>query len=141
MPSFTSLITLLSLGATTALAGVIARDDSATGVTHTGDITYYNTENGVGACGSTLSDSDSICALSTTLYDEFTNGGDPNNNSLCGKKIQITMSGGATAEVTVADRCAACSMWDLDLTPTVFDSLVSDGESVGRTTASWQFVS
>lgn len=69
-----------------------------------------------------------------------TTGGNPNDNSLCGKKIQITMGDGSTAEVTVADRCEACAEWDLDLTPTTFQSIVTGGLDEGRTTASWVFV-
>lgn len=112
----------------------------ATGVEHTGAITYYNTAGGKGACGQPLQDSEAICALSTTLYDQYTTGGNPNDNSLCGKKIQITMGDGSTAEVTVADRCEACAEWDLDLTPTTFQSIVTGGLDEGRTTASWVFV-
>lgn len=69
-----------------------------------------------------------------------TTGGNPNDNSLCGKQIKVTMTDGSTATVTVADRCAACEEWDLDLTPTTFESIVSGGLGVGRTTASWEFM-
>lgn len=51
------------------------------------------------------------------------------------------MADGSTATVTVADRCAGCFMWDLDMTPTAFNSIVKGGAAVGRTPASWQFVS
>lgn len=44
----------------------------ATGTEHSGAITYYNTGGGQGACGTTLADTDAICALSTTLYDQCT---------------------------------------------------------------------
>lgn len=74
MHSFTTTtLTLLlaltahALGATLPLG---IRDDSAAGVEHKGDITFYNTENGMGACGKQLSDSEPICAVSTMLYDE-----------------------------------------------------------------------
>lgn len=50
------------------------------------------------------------------------------------------MTDGSTATVTVADRCEACAEWDLDLTPTTFESIVSGGLGVGRTTASWEFM-
>lgn len=68
-----------------------------------------------------------------------TQGSDPNDNSLCGKRIMISI-GDKSTTVIVADRCAGCAEWDLDLTPTTFDYIVSGGQGVGRTTASWYFV-
>lgn len=150
-----SLQTLLAftLSLSPALALNIPRQDSgSTAVpamgsteTYTGQITYYDTAGGTGACGTTLSDSMAIAAVSTTLYDSYTQGGNPNNNPLCGQKIQITYTdeasqATATATVAVADRCAACAPTDLDLTPTIFQQLVPEGLGVGRTSASWKFV-
>lgn len=113
--------------------------------TYTGQITYYNTAGGTGACGTSLSDSMAIAAVNPTFYDSYTQGGNPNDNPLCGQKIQITYTdeasqATATATVAVADRCAACAYADLDLTPTTFQQLVPEGLGVGRTSASWKFV-
>lgn len=74
------------------------------------------------------------------ILPEDTQGGNPNDNSLCGKKIQVTI-GGKSTTVTIADRCAGCAEWDLDLTPTAFNAIVAGGEAVGRTTGDWQFMS
>lgn len=74
-----------------------------------------------------------------TCNTQDTQGGNPNNNALCGKKVQVTI-GGKSTTVTIADRCAGCAEWDLDLTPTAFNAIVAGGEAVGRTTANWQFV-
>ncbi|PSR99271.1 hypothetical protein BD289DRAFT_424476 [Coniella lustricola] len=147
MPSSTkttllSLLAALTATRTTVLAASLPlgiRDDSASGVTHSGDITWYNTNNGVGACGFQLSDSEPICALSTALYDEFTKNGNPNDNDLCNKQVTITMTDGSKQTVKVADRCEACAKWDIDLTPTTFKQLVKAGTGVGRTPASWVF--
>lgn len=77
--------------------------------------------------------------IATTLETDTVNG-NPNNNILCGKQIQITSADGTRmALVTVRDRCAGCAMWDLDLTPTVFDEVVAGGLGVGRTGATWKF--
>lgn len=65
--------------------------------------------------------------------------GNPNNNPLCGKQIKLT-KGGETVTVTVADRCEACTGWDVDLTPDYFSSLVEGGLGVGRTQATWEFL-
>lgn len=113
--------------------------------TYTGDITYYNPAGGVGACGEALADTDAVAAVNTAFYDAYTQGGNPNNNALCGKQIEVSYTdaaSGAAASATVAikDRCGACKPTDVDLTPAVFDQLVPGGEGVGRTTASWRFV-
>lgn len=75
-----------------------------------------------------------------TFCNQDTQNGNPNDNSLCGKKIQVSI-GGQSTTVTIADRCAGCAEWDLDLTPTAFNAIVAGGEAVGRTTANWQFMS
>ncbi|CAN8104393.1 unnamed protein product [Discula destructiva] len=146
MPPFStkSLVSLLSFSSL-ALAGVLPilprQLSDAIGTTRTGQITYYNTLGGTGACGQALSDSEALVAVSSELYDQFTEGGNSNDNSLCGKKIQVTSADGTkTAIVTIMDRCTGCAMWDLDVTPTVFNDVVAGGEDVGRTGTSWQFV-
>ncbi|KUI59365.1 Papain inhibitor [Cytospora mali] len=148
MLSLQNLLTF-SLALAPALAISIPRQDNGTSAmpnpdstqTYTGQITYYNTGGGLGACGTTLSDSEAICALSESLYDQYTQNGNPNDNSLCGKQIQITMESGETATVTVADRCTGCAPTDIDLTPTIFQQLVPAGLGVGRTSATWKWAS
>lgn len=67
MLSFTTAVTFLLHLSTLALA-----QSDAIGVVHTGDITYYNTNGGVGACGTALSDSEFVVAVSAPLYDQCT---------------------------------------------------------------------
>jgi len=67
MHSFTTqIVVLLHL---TSLA--VALSD-APGASHSGQITYYNTGGGLGACGTALSDSQATVALGAQLYDQCT---------------------------------------------------------------------
>lgn len=157
-----SLHTLLSLTTTLALAlapstsqalniprqannGTAGIPTIGSTETYTGDITFYNTLGGNGACGDPLADTQAIAAVNTLFYDQYTVGANPNNNRLCGTQIELTYTdpdSGAVSSATVAikDRCTGCAPTDIDLTPTVFDQLVPKGQTVGRTTASWKFV-
>jgi len=109
----------------TALAGGI----------HRGDITFY--QPGLGACGRFNSASDKIAAVSHTLFDQFTPGGNPNRNSLCGKRIQVTF-GSRRVIVTMVDRCEGCGPNDIDLSPSAFARL--DSLNAGRIRGSWKFI-
>ncbi|KAI1173779.1 RlpA-like double-psi beta-barrel-protein domain-containing protein-containing protein [Nemania sp. FL0916] len=100
--------------------------------TMSGDLTYYTP--GLGACGVYSGEEDAVVALSWQLFDPYTPNGNPNNNSLCGKKIHISL-GGKKATVTVADRCTGCQLDDLDVPVKVFASLADP--DVGRTKMTW----
>ncbi|KAI0455941.1 RlpA-like double-psi beta-barrel-protein domain-containing protein-containing protein [Xylaria acuta] len=89
----------------------------------TGDITYY--QPGLGACGETSSDSEAVVAMSPAQY-----------AGNCGKSITIAKDG-KTAKARVVDKCPACASGSIDVSSTVFGSLVD--LSVGRTTVSWSF--
>lgn len=106
---------------------------SATG-DYSGQGTYYTP--GVGACGDTSVDTDYICALSYELFDQYTPNGNPNENTLCGKKI-TALYGGKTVDVTVVDRCTGCSYYDLDFSPTAFDQLADS--LLGRIDITWDW--
>jgi expansin (peptidoglycan-binding protein) len=97
--------------------------------TQTGEGTYYAT--GLGACGITNNDSDYICAVSHLMFDSFPGyqGGNPNNNPICGRRVSATYQG-KTITLTITDRCEACKVTDLDLSPTAFSQLADFG--VGR---------
>lgn len=103
---------------------------------HTGDLTYYDV--GLGACGKTNSDSDMIVSVSHYLFDDVQEGGDPNSNSLCGKKIRVRRDDQASVDVTVVDRCTGCSPTDLDLSPAAFEKLADKDE--GRVTGTWSWL-
>jgi expansin (peptidoglycan-binding protein) len=76
-------------------------------------------------------------ALSHLLFDQSTPGGNPNNNPLCGRQIQINLNGASTV-VTVADRCEGCQYGDLDVPETVFARLADP--SIGRIQMTWNWV-
>lgn len=107
---------------------------SPTGSVFSGQGTYYST--GLGACGITNVDTDYIVAISHELYDQYTPDGNPNKNTLCGKKIQASYEG-KSVEVTVVDRCEGCQYYDLDFSPSAFQSIAD--ESLGRIDITWQW--
>ncbi|TFK41083.1 RlpA-like double-psi beta-barrel-protein domain-containing protein-containing protein [Crucibulum laeve] len=90
--------------------------------TQTGQGTFYGT--GLGACGIVNTDADFIAAVSHLLFDTFPNykGGNPNNNPICGRKVQATFQG-KSVTVAITDRCEACALTDLDFSPTAFNQI------------------
>ncbi|RWA07987.1 hypothetical protein EKO27_g7115 [Xylaria grammica] len=123
MPSFTQI--LIALGAAgSALAAPLASNGLAErSQTFTGDITYY--QPGLGACGQTNSDSENVVAMSPSEF-----------QGNCGKTITITKDG-KTATAKVVDKCPSCASGSIDVSSTVFQSLVD--LAVGRTTVTWSF--
>ncbi|KAK3986520.1 RlpA-like double-psi beta-barrel-protein domain-containing protein-containing protein [Cladorrhinum sp. PSN332] len=98
----------------------------------TGQFTWYNT--GLGACGKTNNDNQLVVALNKATFDPKTPNGNPNKNTLCGRKIRATYKG-KSVDVTVVDRCPGCGANDLDLSPAAFKKLA--GLDKGRITGSW----
>ena len=82
-----------------------------------GRFTYYAP--GLGACGVTNTEAELVVALSYVDFDPYTPAGNPNNNSLCGKKLRASYNG-KSVDVTVADRCPSCASGSLDLSPAAF---------------------
>ncbi|KAI2642587.1 RlpA-like double-psi beta-barrel-protein domain-containing protein-containing protein [Xylaria nigripes] len=124
--------------AVAAVAGVVSAAPAGNKLearSQTGDLTYYAT--GLGACGVTNSESDSIVAISKDLFDQYTPNGNPNLNSLCGRQIQINLNG-KSAIVTVEDRCVGCAMNDLDVPVAVFSELADP--ALGRVSMTWDWV-
>ncbi|KAI8948454.1 RlpA-like double-psi beta-barrel-protein domain-containing protein-containing protein [Xylaria longipes] len=124
MPSFAQI--LIALGAAGSVLATPLYGNSTVATrsqSFTGDITYYAP--GLGACGETNSDSEAVVAMSPAQY-----------TGNCGKSITIT-KGGKTAKAKVVDKCPACASGSIDVSSTVFQSLVD--LSVGRTTVSWSF--
>lgn len=104
---------------------------------HSGDLTYYDV--GLGACGETNGDDDMIVSVSHFLWDEIQEGGNPNTNSLCGRKIRVRRDGSeGSVDVTVVDRCTGCEPADLDLSPAAFEKLAKKAE--GRVTGTWSWL-
>lgn len=100
-----------------------------------GDGTYYAP--GMGACGEVNTESDYIVAVSKDLFDQYTPNGNPNKNTLCGKKIQAYYEG-KSVEVTVVDRCEGCAYGSLDFSPTAFSQIAD--QSLGRIPITWNWV-
>jgi expansin (peptidoglycan-binding protein) len=74
------------------------------------------------------------------FYDSYPgyNGGNPNQNPLCGKNARVTYQG-KTVTVTLTDRCQGCAYGDLDFSPHAFSQLAD--QSVGRISGiSWEII-
>jgi hypothetical protein len=104
--------------------------------TQKGQGTFYDT--GLGACGITNNDNDPIIAVSQLLFDTYPgyDGGNPNKNPICGKKIRASRDG-KSITVSVVDRCVGCAMTDLDFSPTAFDALTNGNRGLGRVGIEW----
>ncbi|KAJ4468484.1 hypothetical protein C8R41DRAFT_871173 [Lentinula lateritia] len=91
------------------------QDTSASGTTHSGDGTWYET--GLGA----------IVAIGFQSFDSYPGAtANPNDNPICNQKVTIYY-GGKNATATITDRCAGCAgADDLDMSPSLFDTLVGD---------------
>lgn len=113
---------------------------SAHGGPYTGDLTYYGP--GLGACGVTSTDTDSIVSVSHYLFDAAQKGSDPNQNPLCGKKIRAERvkegDGERSVDLTVVDRCVGCQERDLDVSITAFEKLAD--VNLGRVTVTWSWL-
>lgn len=105
---------------------------------YTGNATYYHLSGDVTACGTTHSDQEFVCALNSHQFDPKTPFGNPNNNTLCGRKVRVTGPNG-TAEVTIVDRLPSGQYGDLDLSPAAFDCIVGN-RNIGRAQVTWKFV-
>jgi len=70
-----------------------------------------------------------IVAVSPDLFDPQSPGGNPNRNSLCGRRAKVRFEG-KTIAVTIADRCAACSRYDIDLSPAAFSRIAQPARGI-----------
>ncbi|KAF9445617.1 hypothetical protein P691DRAFT_762345 [Macrolepiota fuliginosa MF-IS2] len=94
---------------------------------------------GQGACGDLLNKDMPIAALAGVYFDSYPgSNGNPNQNPLCGKKINVTV-GGKSVQVTVKDRCDSChGSFDVDLSESSFHQVADI--AAGRVDGSWDFV-
>ena len=105
-----------------------------------GDGTYYSPSVGLGSCGKQNQDTDFVAALATGSM-TFYNPSNPNNNPICGHKVQVIQYGdpSKTVTVTIVDTCPGCKgEFDLDLSPAAFNALADP--AVGRIKIAWEFV-
>ncbi|KAL2143393.1 hypothetical protein VTI28DRAFT_10507 [Corynascus sepedonium] len=112
-----------------------ANVDSNHATLSSGRFTYYYP--GLGACGMFNGDGDLVVALSHVDFDPHTPNGNPNHNSLCGRRLRASYSG-KSVEVTVVDRCPSCNSGDLDLSPAAFNHLAD--LSVGTFRGTWNWI-
>lgn len=105
------------------------------GPARSGDATWYNT--GLGACGVTNDDSQKIAALAIPDFDPSTPDGNPNHNTLCGKRATVCKDASTCVTVTVEDRCVGCKSGDIDLSPAAFQVLAP--LDAGRIKVTWSF--
>lgn len=103
----------------------------ASGKSFTGEMTYFTP--GMGACGVSSSETDSMVAISMALFDQYTPNGNPNKNPLCGKTVTIKGKDGADHTATIWDRCVGCAEADLDMPEAFFNTVTShaDGRAYG----------
>ncbi|KAL1918767.1 uncharacterized protein VTP21DRAFT_2789 [Calcarisporiella thermophila] len=94
-----------------------------------GDGTFYDV--GLGACGSTNSNSDMVAALNAPQFGSGNNGAPS-----CGKKVEVSGPKGKVT-VTVVDKCPGCAHGDLDLSPAAFQKIADQAQ--GRVPISWQW--
>jgi len=97
----------------------------------TGDGTYFDVD--LGACGhKNNGDVEYVVAVSKFLYDAYPGHTvDPNQNPVCGQKIEATYQG-KSVTVTVVDRCGddSCRVGNLDFSKAAFKQLAD--MSIGR---------
>jgi hypothetical protein len=108
---------------------------SANGGPYTGDLTYYAP--GLGACGITSQNGDSIVAVSHIIFDAVSVGSNPNLNPLCGKMVRVRRDG-KSVDLKVVDRCVGCAARDLDVTEDTFAKLAN--VVLGRVTMEWSWL-
>ncbi|KZT10252.1 uncharacterized protein LAESUDRAFT_734785 [Laetiporus sulphureus 93-53] len=113
------LVVALSALASTVSASPIAANATEVldkRVTHDGKATWYNV--GLGACGYTDTDNKPIVAISHLIYGSGGN---------CNQWIAITnKANGVTKYGQTRDECMGCGQSDIDLSPSLFESLGAD---------------
>jgi len=98
-----------------------------------GDLTYYKL--GLTACGQVYADSDMVAALA---FGHFTTP-NPNSDPMCGRRVKIMdPTTSKSVVVTVRDKCEACKMNDIDVSPSAFEKLKP--KAVGRFKVVWDFI-
>ena len=103
--------------------------------TFSGRFTWYNVGVGYTACGSLHGDDELVLALNKAQFDPYTPDGNPNHNTLCNKKVQVTGPKGS-AEVILVDMCPGCPYGGLDLSPAAFKA-VGGSLDIGVVQGSW----
>lgn len=102
-----------------------------------GHATFYST--GMGACGVVNSDNQPIVAVSRDIFEQYNpSSGNPNHNSLCGKRLEITWNG-KKQQAFAMDECPGCKPNSLDLSPNLFKAL-DDPDKGDLDGITWKFI-
>lgn len=104
-------------------SGSSSSGNPASGQSFTGELTYFTP--GMGACGEMSGEGDKMVAVSEALFDQYTTGGNPNKNPLCGKTLTIKGADGSDHKATIWDRCPGCAEADLDLPQEFFNEVTT----------------
>ncbi|WVQ77323.1 hypothetical protein IAR50_007007 [Cryptococcus sp. DSM 104548] len=99
------------------------------GETFTGVGTFYST--GLGACGTTSTDSDYLVALNSAQY------GSGYPGPQCFKTITISDGSTSVSGITILDECPTCDYGSLDLSPSLFTRFAD--EDTGTIHITWWY--
>ncbi|RPD54027.1 hypothetical protein L227DRAFT_589083 [Lentinus tigrinus ALCF2SS1-6] len=89
--------------------------------------TYYDPNDGLGACDAPLQNTDFIVALSA---DQYANGAN------CWRHIGINYQS-QFIDATIGDMCPGCNSGSIDLSPVAFETLAT--LDAGRIQVTWDF--
>ncbi|ORY24587.1 RlpA-like double-psi beta-barrel-protein domain-containing protein-containing protein, partial [Naematelia encephala] len=131
---FGKIFTALALVSLVAAAPVSPAAESSLEkrTSHTGRATWFDV--GLGNCGWYSQNSDYVLAMSEAFYDE-------NNGANCGQGVYLkNTANGNTAYAVMVDSCPGCSRDQVDLSPSLFKALASDGLGEGELTLTWHFL-
>ncbi|PIL31322.1 hypothetical protein GSI_06020 [Ganoderma sinense ZZ0214-1] len=130
MAPFTYLALVLALVSSALTAPAPASPEALEKrVTHSGRGTFF--EVGLGACGKVNKDSDHIVAISSSI---FGSGGN------CEQFMEIkNTKNGKTAFGLVRDECPGCGPGDIDMSPSLFQSLGATLDQ-GVVSVQWHFM-
>ena len=144
IPAVTIILIILPVALGVGLSRRRSRDDvplpSRDGPFE-GALTFY--EPGLGACGGESGANDMVVSVSRAVWDSAQKSGNPNENPLCGRKIQVETASGNNrrrdrgVEARVVDRCTGCAAADLDVSRAVFSKLARVED--GRVLVSWDW--
>ncbi|CEL59831.1 hypothetical protein RSOLAG1IB_03765 [Rhizoctonia solani AG-1 IB] len=97
--------------------------------------TYYDTEEGRGACGRYNHNQEHVVAIGKPLWDSTQGRGGA--STLCGRTATVKWKG-KSVRVRVVDECPVCGYNDIDLSPAAFQRLAN--KDVGKLDGiAWKF--
>lgn len=98
-------------------------------------MTYYAP--GLGACSWTNGEGEYVAAINAALYNQYTTGTDPKNNSLCGHTARIYLDG-KSVDIKIVDKLPSGAEDDIDVTQVAFAAIAD--VSRGRVQVTWEIL-